>query len=574
MKGHRIMLQLSQPRDVNADGSPIWWDINDKSTGIDIKAKYKALYKYCIQDIIVERELDKRLLPLSESELALWHLDQKINYRGIHCDLEAVKVAIDIIAIEKKRLNECIQLATKNIVATCNASMALKNWINTFNLYKGAKYKSDGPPKKYKENGETKVKKAWLKGDKKIIQGVGKDVVKDLLETKLPKPVRRALLIRQEAAKNSTAKLDAILSGISRDNRVRGTIQFYGAASTGRWAGRRVQPHNMTRPTIDQKEIDELFQIILDQTQSLKDKMDSIRIFHGDITPRISDCLRGFITAAPGKRLISVDFSAVEGRVLAWLAGQESILTIFRGHGKIYEHTACQIYYIDNINDVTKDQRQIGKVATLALGFQGGVVAFQSMAKNYFVKVPDKQANIIKTNWRKANPKIVTYWYDLERAAIAAVKYPGQKFGCGVQGRQVTFLKSGSFLFCRLPSGRAICYPYPKLKNVKTPWGAIKKALTYKGEENYQFVTKVAYGGLLAENITQATARDLLVNSMRVFEKFNYNIVMHVHDEIVCEVDKNFGSLKEAENLMRILPKWAKDLPIEAKGWEGQRYRK
>ena len=289
---------------------------------------------------------------------------------------------------------------------------------------------------------------------------------------------------------------------------------------------------------------------------------------------RVADCLRGILKAPHGKKLIAVDFAAIEGRVLAWLAGEESKLNIYRGHGKIYEHTAAQIYNINNIENVTKEQRQIGKVAELALGFQGGVVAFQSMAKNYFVKVPDKLANEIKTTWRKANPNIVSYWYDLERAAIAAVKYVGQKFACGPSGRKVIFLKKGSFLFCRLPSGRAICYPYPKMKIVKTPWGEDKNALAYKGEENFQFVTKVAYGGLIAENVTQATSRDLLVESMFRFEKAGYPIILHVHDEAVFEVNKNFGSVKETEEIMCVLPKWAKDLPIQAKGWEGLRYRK
>ena len=289
---------------------------------------------------------------------------------------------------------------------------------------------------------------------------------------------------------------------------------------------------------------------------------------------RVSDCLRGILKAAPGKKLIAVDFSAIEGRVLAWLAGEETKLNIYRGHGKIYEYTASKIYNITNIANVNKDQRQIGKVAELALGFQGGVVAFQSMAKNYFVKIPDKQANEIKIAWRKDNPAIVSYWYDIERAAIAAVKYPGQKFACGPDGRKVTFLQRGSFLFCRLPSARVICYPYPKMKIVKTPWGEMKNAMTYKGEENYQFVTKVAYGGLISENVTQATSRDLLAEGMLRFEKHNYKIIMHVHDEIVSEVDINFGSVKEAEDLLCVLPTWAKNLPIHAKGWEGERYRK
>ncbi len=230
--------------------------------------------------------------------------------------------------------------------------------------------------------------------------------------------------------------------------------------------------------------------------------------------------------------------------------------------------------HILDINKVTKDQRQIGKVGELALGFQGGVKAFQSMAKNYFLKISDEKAEEIKQSWRADNPHIVRYWYDLENAAIAAVKHPNNKFGCGPRGRQTIFIKKGSFLFCKLPSNRVICYPYPKMKDVKTPWDETKNALTYKGMNNFQFETRVAYGGLLAENVTQATARDLLVGAMHRFEEKGYPIVMHCHDEVVCEVDENFGSLEEAEKIMCELPTWAKGLPIKAEGWEGKRYRK
>lgn len=574
MKGHRIMLQLSRPRSFDENGDPLWWDVADSTPKLDIAAKYERLYSYCKQDIVVERELDKRLLPLSDKELALWHLDQKINHRGVYCDIQSVTTASNIVDIEKDRLNGIMQKKTKGFVSTCNAHAALKTWINTFNIYKGKRYKEDGPIISYKEKGETKKRKQWKKDELMICQGVGKDLILEMLDMDLPKKLKEVLLIRKEAAKSSNAKLDAMIERDAGDKRLRFCFQYYGAPSTGRWAGRGVQLQNMTRPTIKQKAIEGIFKIINDPNLDLYEMINHINLFHGPPVSRISDCIRGMLVAAPGKKLIAVDFAAIESRVLAWLAGQEDKLNIYRGHGKIYEHNACIIYGIYNINKITEAQRQVGKVAELALGFQGGVVAFQSMAKKFALKMTDDEAEVIKVNWRSANPNIVSYWYDLERAAISAVTYPGQKFVCGVRGREVTFLKKGSFLFCRLPSGRAICYPYPKMKIVKTPWGEDKNALTYKGEENYQFITKVAYGGLLAENITQATARCLLSEAMPRFENNAHPIVMHTHDEIVAEVDKNFSSVKEAKDLMCILPIWAKDLPIEAKGWEGERYRK
>ena len=258
MKGHRIMLQLSKPRDYDSDGEPIWWDINDTDSKINIKAKYEHLYRYCKQDIIVERELDKRLLPLPESELKLWYLDQKINYRGVYCDLNAARTAIKIVEIEKKRLNAEMQRATLNQVATCNASIALKTWINSFDIYKGKKYKEDGPVITYKLDGKTYRRNQWLKDELMICQSVGKAELLDMLDMKIPKKIKEVLKIRQEAAKSSIAKLDAMINGASKDGRIRGCFQYYGAASTGRWAGRRIQLQNMTRPTIPQKDIEDI----------------------------------------------------------------------------------------------------------------------------------------------------------------------------------------------------------------------------------------------------------------------------------------------------------------------------
>ena len=308
----------------------------------------------------------------------------------------------------------------------------------------------------------------------------------------------------------------------------------------------------------------------------IEDVKEEISIFYGAPISVITDCIRGFVCAAPGNKLICVDLASIEGRMLAWFANQESALKVYRTHGKIYEHEACNIYNINRIEDVTSDQRQIGKVATLALGYQGGVGAFQSMAKNYFVKVPDERAEQIKVSWRESNTDIVSFWYALEEAAINATQYTSQKFSAGYKNRRVIFLRKGSFLFCRLPSGRAICYPYPKMRVVMTPWGEPKNALTYMGEDSFthKWVRKVAYGGLICENVTQATARDILVEALHRWELHNYTVIMHVHDEGVAEVPKNFGSVKEAEELFCVVPSWAKDLPINAHGWQGKRYRK
>jgi DNA polymerase bacteriophage-type len=327
----------------------------------------------------------------------------------------------------------------------------------------------------------------------------------------------------------------------------------------------------------------------------------------------MSSCLRGFLKAPPGKKLIAGDFSAIEARVLAWLAGEESVLEIFRTHGKIYEHTAASIYSVP-MDQVTKAQRQVGKVAELALGYQGGVGAFQSMAKNYDVtmapvfndlrRVATPQNRIIcekmwsmnakkaeksglsrqeymaseltKLAWRDSHPNTVAYWTATEEAAISAVRNPKKPFKVGPAGREVTYLSTGSFLWAQLPSKGMLSYPYPRIQEITTPWDAKKDGLTYMGEDSttHQFARQKTYGGSLVENNTQSFSRDLLKDAMLRLRHQDYKIVLHCHDEVVAEVPDCGCDLKFFEDTMAQVPDYAKGLPIKAEGWLEERYRK
>jgi DNA polymerase len=299
------------------------------------------------------------------------------------------------------------------------------------------------------------------------------------------------------------------------------------------------------------------------------------------------------VRAGKGKKIVAADFTSIEGVVLPWLAGEQFKLDAFRqyiaGRGPdMYLVAAAGIYGIpiDTMSKKTHPQeRQIGKVAELACGYGGGVGAFQTMAAGYGVVVPDAQAEQIKSAWRDAHPNVVSYWYELEQAAIDAVNHPGVVFPV----RDCKFKVVGSFLWLQLPSGRALCYPFPKTMWLPTPWGQEKEMLTFKTVPNVSNAKKIVhsdrsntskwaristYGGMLAENATQAVARDLLAEAMVRLEQHGYLIILHVHDEAVAEVNEGFGSVAEFEQIMCELPPWAKGLPVAASGFSGPRYRK
>jgi DNA polymerase len=531
LAGSRLMLQMAKPR---TEDPLTWWDEPEK---VD------QLGRYCAQDVRVERELEKRLMPLSQDEQALWVLDQTINGRGVQIDTPSATAALKIVESEKQRLDKEMRDATGNFVSVCSEVKRIGDWLRLQGLE---------------------------------LPGLAKADVLDALSLDALTPAcRRVLLLRQEAGKTSTAKLKAMLEAASaRDGRVRGTMQYHGAG-TGRWAGRRIQPHNMPRPIFKHKEIEDA----IDHFSS-PEAADFLTVFYGSPLSVVSSSLRSLICAAPGRDLLAADFSNIEGRGLAWLAGDERKLKRFRdfdaGTGPDIYKVAAAAIMAKPLSSITDGERQIGKVAELACGYQGGVGAFQTMAKGYNVKVSDEAAERAKQGWRAAHPDIVNYWWRLEEAAVNAVSNPGCAYSAGPAARAVTFKVSGSFLWCRLPSRRVLCYPYPSLKEKETPWGGMKDQVHYMTVDGLsnKWVETNTYGGKLAENVTQAVCRDLLVAAIRSAEASGYPVVLHVHDEVVAEVPKDFGSLQEFEAICSVAPPWADGLPVVAKGYRGTRYRK
>ena len=535
-EGYRLMLQMCRPRSVADDGAITWWDDPEKIA---------RLHAYCLQDVVVEREAEKHMVCLSEAEQKLWVLDQQINMRGIHFDRPAVTAAKAMADSEKARLDKEMQKLTSNYVGTCNSHAALCEWIQ-------------------------------LHGVK--IDGVAKPEVLDALSGELPASVRAALLLRQEAAKSSTAKLKSMLTAASPDDRIRFMLQYHGAG-TGRWSGRRVQLHNMPRPILEQADIDACIPLIENGCR------DEIDMLYGTPLNVIASCLRGMLDAAPGKDLMAADFANIEGRVLAWLAGEEWKLQAFRDYDAgtgpdIYKLTYVRSFNVP-VESVTKDDRQVGKVEELAFGFQGWVGACQTMAKTLNVTVDDNDAEQWAKAWRAAHPRIRAYWGELESAAMDTVR-TGATCVVGPVGRQCAFRRVGEFLWLRLPSGRVLCYPYPevilKTRVFDDGGTSTKEAVTYVGEDSvtHKWGPVDCYGGKWAENITQAVARDILAEAMTRVTEMGASIVLHVHDEIVIEIaETNYpGQLKEFEHAVAESPTWAVGLPIAAAGWRGKRYRK
>jgi len=533
MKGHRLMLQMCQPRSIGADERPIWWDDQERR---------ERLYAYAKMDVEAERELYSRSRRLSRDEHNTFVLDHKINERGVYIDQPLVRASLALIDAERARMNKRMSDITGGVVGTYTQTAALTAWVVSM-----------GVP----------------------AVSIAKDQIKLMSKDEtVPAIVNEALAIRAEANKSSTAKLTAMLGGISSDGRVKHLHQYH-AATTGRWGGRKIQTQNLPRGTLkSEADIEAAVAAIMRGDSGYMDN------FCGGVMSGISSCIRAMITAAPGNKLITSDFSNIEGRVLAWLAGEEWKLKAFSDFDKGIGADLYRLAYAKSFNipveDVTGDQRQVGKCQELALGFGGGVGAFQSMAKIYGVSVDEKAANGIKNAWRSAHPETVEFWSAIESAALFALSNTGSLGHCGTGKRAITYRKSGSFLLCKLPSGREIVYPYAQLVEVETPWGELRDGLSYKTQGiNKKWITHQTWYGELVENVVQAVARDCLADAMHRVEAAGYPIVMHVHDEIVSEVrDNGKRTLAEFERVMGEVPVWAEGMPIAVSGWEGKRYRK
>ena len=515
--------------------------------------EFVRLVEYARQDVRVEYMLYTTLPKIPESELKVWQLDQQINDRGVQvdvCNAEGIVKTLDDYTDTLE--DEALAITDYQVTSVKSPSSIL----------------------------------AWLGSNGVETTSIDKETIKYLLTLDLDPKVRKFLELRQALGKSSVAKYDTLLAEAFYDGRCHGLFVYHGAG-TGRWAGAGVQPQNLPRPAGKKNLVDatmfgkddEVYADELDAKMLASGDIDLVRMFWKDPMVLSADLIRTMFMAPEGKELVCADFSAVEGRGLAWLAGQTNKLEAYVGGLDAYKVAASGIFKIpyEAVDGGGKgDQRQIGKTAELACGYGGGYSALLRFGADK-LGINEEEGTAIVKAWREANNKIVEFWYALTRASVDAMRSPGERF---YAGKYISFQKRGKFLTMRLPSGRDLYYPFPKLEDVEMPWSteakpAFKKVVTAMTQNMAkQWVREPLSHVKLSENATQATCRDLLVNAMQNVTAAGYDIVMHIHDEIVAEIDEGKGNLAEFESLMTKLPEWAKGLPLKAEGWIGKRYRK
>lgn len=526
-EGKRVMMKLSKPRKATKHNSKLWHEPED------VPEDFKALYQYCITDVDAEACLDEKVRDLSDKEAEVWQLDQDINSWGVYLDKPAVTGAIKIIAEYEERCRPRLEELSGGAFQTTNQLLAIKEWMG--------------------EKGFPTEK-------------LDKDAVDELLSIEdLPDDVREVLHIRQSLAKTSTKKLLAMLGAVCADGRVKDLLMYWGA-STGRWAGKNIQIQNFPRQKVEDLETK--------MRHLRRGDLDLILMLYGDPMMLISSCLRGMIIAQPGNRLYVADYAAIEARGVCWLAGQESTLRLFREGKDVYRKMASSVYSIriDDVDGGEKDgpQRQLGKQAVLGCGYQMGAPKFQLTCQKYKMAVDLPLAEKAVKAYRETNDQVVQMWWNQERAAKEAIR-TRKVVQCGY----IKWAVIRGFLYCRLPSGRCLAYPSPKLEMGKTPWGEDREQISYMGvNDKNQWVRIRSYGGKLVENITQAVCRDIMAEAMLRLQKAGYHVLFTVHDEIVSETAEDFGSEEEFLKILTEVPAWAKGFPIKAEGWTGFRYRK
>lgn len=491
-------------------------------------AKWKLFIEYNRQDVVTEQEILRRLAiyKTPESEQRLWSLDQHMNDNGVKLDIPMVEKIVEYDTQRRQELQEEAQALTG--LRNPNSLAQLKKWLG-----------AQGVP----------------------MTNVTKDTIAAALQTELPENVRRMLEIRTALGKTSVAKYSTMLTAVCQDHRLRGILQFYGANRSGRWAGRLVQTHNLAKNTLPD--------LALARKLAAEGDFETMGTLFGETAFVFSELIRTAFIPSDGCRFVVSDFSAIEARVLAWIAGEEWVLDAFRAGKDIYCETAAMMYHVPvEKHGANSHLRQKGKVAVLACGYQGGVGAMKRMDKGG--SIPEDELQSVVDQWREANPRVVKLWRTCEMAAKTAIQ----------EHRTVRILRGIEFsyinrnLFIKLPSGRKLCYWDTRLKQDDYTG---RLSIVYMGvnQETKQWGETETYGGKLVENIVQATARDCLAVAMTRVSALDYKIVMHVHDEMIVDVPSTDTEAPGQITAIMAQPiDWAEGLPLKGDTYETPFYMK
>jgi DNA polymerase len=538
--GKKVMMKVSKPRKPRKKEREAWEKIHGDAPHPTLwwedQVLFQRLFDYCRQDILAEEALSHSLDDLSPQETIYYCLDQRMNQRGFQLDTEAVECALTLISNESSILNKELAALTNGAVRVATQRAKMMAWLATQGLHL--------------DDTRGTTLDEWLLPDSVAA---------------LSAPARRAIEILRTLGRSSTAKYETMRDWAGPDGRVRGGLLYHGA-TTGRWSGAGVQPHNFPKGTIKHFDPEAAWTLLKTGDRS------QILAQYPSVMEVLSCALRGAIVAAAGHQLYVADYASIEARVLLWLAGEQDALRLFREGGDLYCDMASSIYDRP-ITEQDKLERQVGKFAILGLGYQMGWSKFQATCATFGITIEDEFAQQVVEAYRQKYWRVKQLWYDTEAAACEAVTHKGHL----IRHDRTAWQRMGRFLYCTLPSGRRLAYPEPELRKRQTPWGAEKWALTYKGVNTYtrQWERQTSYGGLLVENVVQAVSRDLMAAALQRCEESGvYTPVLSVHDEIIAEAPLGQGSVAEFEGLLMTVPTWAIGCPISAVGWRGLRYRK
>lgn len=504
--------------------------------------KWELFKEYCKQDVVTEHEILQRLsqFPMPEDEIRLWQMDVRMNAFGVRVDEDLIEGALAIDQISTARLTEEAYRITG--LENPNSPAQLKTWIE--------RELSD-----------------WTETDV-CLPGLTKADVSTLLErSDLMPEVQRVLEIRQQLGKTSVKKYAAMDAAKGVDGRIRGLTQYYGANRTGRWAGRLVQMQNLPRNYI--KTLDYARKLVKEKNYA------GVRLLYGNVPDTLSQLIRTAFIPSDGNKFVVADFSAIEARVIAWLAGEQWVNEVFATHGKIYEATASQMFHVP-VEKIVKGNpeyslRQKGKVATLALGYQGGPPALIAMGALNMGLTEEELPDIV-SRWRAANRRICDLWYAVEQAAVTVMQTAQPQAIHGlIFALEGDMIFGQCFLTVRLPSGRKLFYPKPFLQ--ENQFGKMAVHYYTVGQTTKKWEVTSTYGGKMTENIVQAIARDCLAETLKRIEARNLQVVFHVHDEVIIDAPQEV-TVEEICGLMAEPIPWAPGLILKGAGFESQYYMK